>query len=238
MFEDFGDYIVPGDTFTTEAEGFTLTATIYRDDFHGAPWVEEDGRGSVSDWRGRETKRPGEMALAHSDFGGYRFYDFAEACRIARRDGWGARTPGLPADHPDAYKPKPGETAKAYAARAAMDDFRRLKAWCDDEWFYVGVAVTAEKDGVLLTDKYECSLWGIESDAGDYLAEVANELAADAIDAAKAKLASLSNGDAAKILAEILAWYVKDTSKGGNMPPELFDRVQAVVGNLADNGEG
>lgn len=79
----------------------------------------EDPHGLVSEWRSdglgsRPTKRPGERRLA----GSARFYDFATACRIARRDGW--ECPG---------GQRPGETARAYAARAAEGDFRRLGAW-------------------------------------------------------------------------------------------------------------
>lgn len=66
-------------------------------------------------------------------------------------------------------------SAKAYAAAAAMADFKRLRDWCNDEWCYVGVIVE------LLDDEGEptgetASLWGIESDCDEYLAEVAIEL--------------------------------------------------------------
>lgn len=66
-------------------EGFTLT--IEHDELHCAPWENEDGHGPVSDWTTR-AKRPGELILS-SARGRHCYYDFAEACRIACRDGWG-----------------------------------------------------------------------------------------------------------------------------------------------------
>ncbi|VBG63485.1 hypothetical protein [Burkholderia pseudomallei] len=77
-----------------EVRDLTIDGTTYRfrinvenDDGKGAPWDEEDGHGPVSDWTTRD-KRPGEWVLS-SDHGSKRFYDVAEANRIAKRDGWG-----------------------------------------------------------------------------------------------------------------------------------------------------
>ena len=72
---------------TIEIDGRTFNVTIEPDSSHGAPWEEEDGHGPVSEWTRRD-KRPGERVLCE-DRGSRRYYDFAEACRIARRDGWG-----------------------------------------------------------------------------------------------------------------------------------------------------
>lgn len=84
-------------------------------------------------------------------------------------------------------------SARAYAAAAALADFQTLKAWCSDEWDYCGVVVTVSRAGVeLATD----SLWGIERNYprsdNAYLAEVAEELAESALDAARAKLEELA----------------------------------------------
>jgi hypothetical protein len=59
-----------------------------------------------------------------------------------------------------------------------LADFERLRAWCNDEWCWAGVIVTpfCECCGDYAEARAE-SLWGIESDAGDYLHEVAEELA-------------------------------------------------------------
>lgn len=107
-----------------------------------------------------------------------RFYDFAEACRIALRDGWNA----APYD-------VQGETPRQRAAKAARADFERLRAWCNDDWQWCGVIVTASREGI---DLGRASLWGIESDAGAYLVEVANELAGEAIAEATAMLGRLA----------------------------------------------
>jgi hypothetical protein len=52
---------------------------------------------------------------------------------------------------------------------------RRLQAWCNDEWRWVGVVVELERpDGW----RKDTSLWGIESDT-DYWRDVARELLTD-----------------------------------------------------------
>lgn len=188
-----------------EKTAFTHNCRVYtmmieRDDYHGAPWEEEDGHGPVTGWETRD-KHPGELVL-NEDGAAKQFYDFAAACRLARRDGWGF-LPGEPVGNKFARSgnrklrasvANNGElvahgkdinaaihgvyaahratfpSARAYAAAAAMSDHRRLKAWCNDEWCYVGVVVTDTETGD--TE----SLWGIESDAGEYFAEVTAEL--------------------------------------------------------------
>lgn len=180
--DSFGRYICEGDSITIEADGHEITATIYRDDHDDVPWQREDGHGEVSDWTTRD-KRPGERVLSE-DRSHHRFYDFQGACQLALRDGWGCEGGLLP-----------NETRKAYAARAAEHDFRVLKAWCDGEWHYYGIAVTVSKDGVELTGKYDHALWGIEGNYPDsdnsHFVEVANELIDEALDDAKIKLTDL-----------------------------------------------
>lgn len=174
-----------------------FTVSIEPDNDHGAPWDEECGHGDVSEWTTR-SKLPGELVLS-SDHSSYRYYDFAGACRIARRDGWGflpsplktralpdgnfeARSGSLAAVSDDVNKAIRALYAahratfpsdRAYAAAAAMADYDRLRGWCDDQWCYVGVIVTDDETGE------SESLWGIESDADDYLHEVAAELTAE-----------------------------------------------------------
>lgn len=111
-----------------------------------APWDREDGHGPVSNWE-RRNKRPGEMVLC-TDRGSHRFYDFAEAVRIARRDGWDTEPYGTR---------KPGERAHA----AALADFELLRGWCNEHWWYCGIVVTLlDSDGE--PDSVDASLWGIE----------------------------------------------------------------------------
>lgn len=77
------------DTFEFTHNGTAYLAEVYPDEHMGAPWDEHDGHGPVSDWTTR-SKAPGELVL-NEDRGSYRYYDFQEACRIARRDGWDAK---------------------------------------------------------------------------------------------------------------------------------------------------
>lgn len=149
----------------TDVNGIKFKVIIERDEDHGAPWEEGDGHGPVSDWTRRD-KAPNERVL-HEDHGSKRYYDFAKAVRIARKDGWDADPIGTGTK---------GETA----ARAAEADFKRMQSWCNDQWYYVGVIVTQfDSDGDETCNTH--SLWGIESDCDDYLAEVAGELIDDCL---------------------------------------------------------
>lgn len=142
--------------------GVSFQAEIVADDFMAPPWIEHDGHGPVSDWTTRP-KAPGERVLSQDRSSG-RFYDVAEAIRIAKRDGWDAAP----------YTPV---TAGQKAARAVESDFRRLQAWCDDDWRWIGVVVTSRCACCNAYTGPSDSLWGIESDRGDHHADIALELA-------------------------------------------------------------
>jgi hypothetical protein len=88
----------------------------------GAPWGNSDGHGVVSEWTTRP-KRAGELLL-NQDRNSKRYYDFAEACRTALREGWDMAT------------------NKEQAAKAARADYEFLRAWCTDQWRYVIIDVT------------------------------------------------------------------------------------------------
>src|SRR3954454_23579890 len=88
--QNFGSHASDGDTITCEVDGFTCTATIHHDYDMGKPWVEHDGHGPVSEWRPKDSQRPGERVLCQ-DHDSCMFYDFAEAVKIAKRDGWGTK---------------------------------------------------------------------------------------------------------------------------------------------------
>lgn len=175
--EQFSDWVSEGDMIQAEVDGFTVTATIYRDEHMGAPWKEHDGHGEVSEWTIRD-KAPGERVIAQ-DGRSRQYYDFAAAVAKAKAEGWDA--------------PPYGEGTKGErAVRAAEADFKWLKAWCEGEWHWVGVAVTVERAGVRLTGKYAHAVWGTENkDAGAHLTELAEEEATDALAAARAKLIEL-----------------------------------------------
>lgn len=147
--------------------GRTLVFSVEfeQDPDSGAPW-DNDGHGPVTGWETRD-KLPGELVL-NSDRGSKRFYDFAEACRIARRDGWDA------APFNDG-----SETKRQQAAKAARADFEYLRQWCDNQWEYVGVIVTLLDDDGEKTDVSD-SLWGVETYGDNHHAEartIADELA-------------------------------------------------------------
>ncbi len=144
------------------AGGYSALIKVIHDEDHGAPWEECDGHGEVSEWTTR-AKRPGEMVL-HEDRGSKRYYDFQAAIAIAKRDGWDA-------------PPYKNGTKGEQAHRAVLRDFEYLRAWCNDEWRYVGVCVSVTRNGVSVGGD---SLWGIES-SDDYWQDVAREMIETAV---------------------------------------------------------
>lgn len=160
------------DQATFEHNGHKFRVTFPHDDCGDTPWEREDGHGPVSDWKrhafgmgSKPPKAPGEMILIW-DHGSYRTYDFQAAVKQAKAEGWDAAP----------Y----GGTRGEKAHRAAMADFDRLRRWCDDQWSYVGVVVELlDDEGDAMGE--EESLWGVESDAGDYLEKCARELADEII---------------------------------------------------------
>lgn len=167
------------DSFDFDYLGFTFRAYVVADDDNPRPWEESDGYGPVrevsKDWKGHLQKRPGERPLYVGGRNEYSWvYDWQAAMREARRDGWGVSGGRLQ-----------GETQRQYAARAVAADFEFLRAWCRGEWRYVGVCVTRLGDAGDETDSpYSHALWGIESNAGDYLREVAEDCARESLHAA------------------------------------------------------
>lgn len=147
-------------TRITDGRAFTFRVEFEHDDGHGAPWEGFDGHGIVTGWEHRE-KRPGELILS-DDRGARRFYDFAETCRLALREGWNA------APYRD------DETPRQRAAKAARADYEYLRAWCDDDWSYVVVTVTLLDDDGEETEVSDC-LGGVET-LRDYHETAAGEL--------------------------------------------------------------
>jgi hypothetical protein len=150
-----------GDTF--ELDGLRFRVNHEYDPTMREPWKEHDGHGVVSEWTDRD-KRPGERVLA-TDRYSHRFYDIQASIEIAKRDGWGI------ADGE-------GKTPGQIAALAVERDYKRLKAWCHDEWTWIMVVVALlDTDGNRVC-AVGCSevLGGIEGDSGaEYLDEVARE---------------------------------------------------------------
>lgn len=86
FIDGFDSFACVDDSIAARHEGFLITAHIEADDDAQAPWNHEDGHGPVSDWTMRPMKS-GEMIL-HQIGPTCRYYDYAEACKIAKRDGW------------------------------------------------------------------------------------------------------------------------------------------------------
>lgn len=174
----------PSQTFDFTHGGKQFRAFIEHDADAGAPWEREDGHVPVSDWVRRD-KRPSEVII-NRDRGSHRFVCLREAHDLARAQGW-----GLSSDDMQALRDKLGRvpTPREVTARAVEIDIERMRAWCADEWCYVGVCVSLlGPDGEPVGDKYAAALWGIESDCDDYIKEAASDLAWEALSAARAEL--------------------------------------------------
>ncbi len=141
-------------------EGFDFIMELEPDNDSGPPWENGDGYGIVSEWRAKDSKRPGERILCQ-DHGACRFYGWQATMLKARKEGWGVE------------KPPPGLTKRAIVALAVEQDFERMRRWCNDEWWYVGVVVMLNE----YDSEAQNSCWGIESDCEDFIKEVRNDLA-------------------------------------------------------------
>lgn len=165
----FSDVCTEGDEITREIGGFTVTARIERDRDMGRPWEVADGHGPVSDWTDRP-KRPGELVI-WQDLYHCRYYDYEEAIKIAKRDGW---------DAPPYKTGTPGEQAE----RAVRHDYAYLRAWCNNDWYWCGIVLSVYRAGVML-DANAAAMWGTEChiDGSDnlHLTELANELLDEAV---------------------------------------------------------
>lgn len=173
----FNEHDSVGCSITTKKDGFTITACIERDSDMAPPWKEHDGHGVVSDWRPKDSKQPSERIL-HEDGGSCRFYDIQASIKKAKEECWDA-------------KPYGTGTRGERAARAVEADFQHLRAWCKDEWCWCVVDLAVSKNGIVL-DHCAASLGGIESTAGEYFTEVANDLLDDAVEVGHKAMAMLN----------------------------------------------
>lgn len=156
---------------TIELNGRTYAVRVEFDDAMGAPWEEQDGHGIVSDWTTRD-KRAGELILA-TDRQAHRFYDVPATLDKASAEGW-----GLGDEQHATLTAKLGRapTAREVKEEAVRLDYEYLRAWCNDEWHWVYIVVTAP-DGEFDT------LGGVASNDTDYIAECTQEMAAQLEDA-------------------------------------------------------
>lgn len=149
--------------------GYKVEIHVEQDTYHGPPWKENDGHGPVSEWRRKESKTLGERVLCQ-DRGSCRFYDWQEAMKIARKDGWGlgderkaalTKKLGRPPTH--------GEVLEA----AVQFDFDYLHGWCNDEWHWVGYTTRIKAPDGTRTDGDSC--WGFDDE--DYMLKEAESQA-------------------------------------------------------------
>lgn len=143
-------------TFDFEQSGMTFRCEVIIDECADMPWEKHGCHGPVL---AKTKKGPGELRF-NGDF----VYDFAAAMKQAKKDGWGCEgTEGM----------TPGQIAE----KAVRADFEYLRSWFNDEWYYVGVVVfplTANNDELRAKNE---ALWGIESNATQYIKETAHDLA-------------------------------------------------------------
>jgi hypothetical protein len=147
-----------GDTITINGRAYRVNFEQYQ--YSNAPWEECDGHGPVRKSSkphrdGYSDKAPGERPLNSAGRNEYQFYyNWVEAMRIAKREGWNA----APYDAPNKV------------LRAVQANFDYLRGWVNSEWGYLIVTVTD-----LETGQYEC-LGGVES-LGECARECAREMA-------------------------------------------------------------
>lgn len=157
-----------GDTTTIEVDGYTFEVTYETDTDADPPWKREDGHGDVRisgkpHWHGEgvSDKLPGERPMNKPDRNGYQYYyNWAGACKKARKDGWNTE----PYDAPNRVH------------RAVLADFKYLQGWLNDDWTYVCVEVTLAN-----RDQYTRCIGGVETH-NDYHLEFAEELAREVIE--------------------------------------------------------
>ncbi|WP_341197227.1 hypothetical protein [Hyphomonas chukchiensis] len=88
----------------------------------------------------------------------------------------------------------PGNNFRARLAKAQAEAEAVMDAWHKDEWFYCGIVLAIECEGVEL-ESHAASIWGIEANYpgsdNAYLSEVADELLPEALAAGHTALKRL-----------------------------------------------
>ena len=88
----------------------------------------------------------------------------------------------------------PGNNFRERFAKVQAEAEAVMEAWRKDEWFYCGIVLAIECEGMEL-DEHAASLWGIEANYpgsdNAYLSKVAGELLPEALAAGRAALTRL-----------------------------------------------
>lgn len=129
------------DYYLMNIHGVWFAVEMFYDHATRAPWANCDGHGPVrAGARSARAKTPGERP-----FGARYLYDWAEAIKLAKRDGWGV----APAKRPANWETL---TAKQRVELAVKHDFDYLRGWAEDEWRYMVIGVAFWETGGPITD--------------------------------------------------------------------------------------
>lgn len=158
-------------TFTHK--GHTFNVKHVTDPHHGPPWKEYDGHGVITEYLSdtQADSDPDMELFRELDHAGQWHYDWSASLAKAHTEQWSL-----------APEKAIGLTPEQITEAAVEADYQFIRGWCVDEWYYIGVVVSLDGTDI------ERSLWGIESNADDYLKEVARELADDVLTEAPAEL--------------------------------------------------
>ncbi len=191
------------------------------DNDHEAPWDDGEGRGIVTDWvsADRSNKKPGWRVL-HVDRSSVRYFDWAGTIAKAKAEGWGLGEKELAELTAKLGRaPTKGEIAEG----AAQQEFDFFRAYCRDEWYYVGIEVTAIIDGEPDEDLQD-TCWGFET-WKDYHEEAAAEMAAELDERVVKELAERAE-------IEVREVAIREKARGGGFSLEIYD--DALVDEVED----
>ena len=150
-----------GEETTTLPNGWSLVVKIENDNTYNPLWEDCDSMGVVKESRGH----PGDSYtdwIMNSDRGWYRYYDWKATLPVAIREGWGA-------------PPYRTGSKQEQAMRAMKRTYEYLRAWCNDEWHYVGLIVELRDERGCLIGEDSC--WGFESENISYVTSEARSWA-------------------------------------------------------------
>lgn len=195
--------------------GADFVAEVEPDYDMGFPWQDSAGHGAVreaaaprySNHRGATGKHPGEACL-HNTGRTVWLYDFQEAVKTARADGWGSA--GC----------RPGMTAGQTAAQAAKDGMEYCRDWLKGARWYVFAQVWAlDAQGGKIGESN--AMGGIESgdsaQARGYLRDTLQEMAGEIL-YAQQRAAQAAAAEA----TEAAYWASRDVLTGNPSAPAAY----------------
>lgn len=200
---------VPSKTYP----GWTFKVEQVPDIDADPPWESDCGSVDVERRRGHHSgdgyvKGAGEVII-HEDRGTVWVVDFAAEVKRARAEGWGL-SPGKDAEvrlnlvlsgltagqratttlaEAKALADCLTLTKGRKAVAAVLESMDRSARWMRNQWHYIGVVVSIDgaPDGWSFDPEETQSLWGVEDDATDHIAETAEDLGAELVRALKGR---------------------------------------------------